>query len=60
MKFKIKDYAIRYGKNKKKKYIAEKEKLMKKIEEIKKIENFIEDDKIRKELLEAEVNLNKI
>ena len=36
MKFKIKDYAIRYGKNKKKKYIAEKEKVMKKIEEIKK------------------------
>ena len=45
MKFKIKDYAIRYGKNKNKKYIAEKEKVMKKIEEIKKIENFIEDDK---------------
>ena len=60
MKFKIKDYAIRYGKNKKKKYIAEKEKVMKKIEEIKKIENFIEDDRMRKELFEAEVNLNKI
>ena len=40
MKFKIKDYAIRYGKNKQKKYTAEKEKVMKKIEEIKKIENF--------------------
>ena len=60
MKFKIKDYAIRYGKNKNKKYIAEKEKVMKKIEEIKKIENFIEDDRMRKELFEAEVNLNKI
>ena len=46
MKFKIKDYAIRYGKNKKKKYIAENEKVMKKIEEIKKIENFIEDDRM--------------
>ena len=33
---------------------------MKKIEEIKKIENFIEDDRMRKELFEAEVNLNKI
>ena len=32
MKSKIKDYAIRYGKNKNKKYIAEKEKVMKKIE----------------------------
>ena len=30
MKFEIKDYAIRYGKNKKQKYIAEKEKVMNK------------------------------
>ena len=60
MKFKIKDYAIRYGKNKKKKYIAEMENIMKKIEEIKKIENCIENDRIRKELFEAEVNLNEI
>ena len=60
MKFKIKNYAIRYGKNKKKKYIGEKEKVMIKIEEIEKIENFIEDDKMRKELFEAEVNLKKL
>ena len=60
IKFKIKDFAIRYGKKKKKMNLEEKQKLLKIIEDIKNVPNFIEDDMIRKELFDAEAKLNSI
>ena len=60
IKIKIKDFAIRYGKKKKKENQEEKQKLLKVIEDIKSVPNFIENDMTRKELFEAEVKLNCI
>ena len=60
IKFKIKDFAIRYRKKKKKINLEEKQKLLKIIEYIKNVPNFIEDDRIRKELFDAEAQLNSI
>ena len=60
IKFKIKDFAIRYGEKIKKINLEEKQQLLKIIEDIKNVPNFIEDDRIRKELFDAEAKLNSI
>ena len=60
IKFKIKDLAIRYGKDKKKKTSREKENLKKEIDRIKNIDDFIKKDDLRKEMFEAEARLNDI
>ena len=60
IKFKIKDYAIRYGKTKKKRNTEEKEKLLKYIAKVKNTANFMADDRLRNEFFEAEVKLNSL
>ena len=60
IKFKIKDYAIRYGKTKKKRNTEEKEKLLKYIATVKNTANLMTDDRLRNEFFEAEVKLNSI
>lgn len=60
IKFKIKDLAIRYGKEKKKKRSHEKEKLEKEIERIKRLDDFIRNDELRKDLFDTEAKLNNI
>ena len=60
IKFKIKDYAIRYGKTKKKRYTEEKEKLLKYIATVKNTVNFMADDRLRNNFFEAEVKLNSL
>ena len=60
IKFQIKDKAIRFGKIKKKEQGQEKEKLLKKIEDMKKISDVLEKDDLRKELFEAQCKVDKI
>ena len=60
IKFKIKDYAIRYGASKKKEKCRVKENLQKKIDDIKKTSDFMKRDDMRKEMFEAEIKLNEI
>ena len=60
IKFKIKDYAIRYGKSKKKGVTEEKEKLLKDIENIKNNQEFMENENLRKQLFDAECKINSI
>ena len=49
IKFKIKDYAIRYGKTKKKRNTEEKEKLLKYIATVTNTANFMADERLRNE-----------
>ena len=49
IKFEIKDYAIRYGKAKKKRNTEEKEQLLKYIAKVKNTANFMADDRLRNE-----------
>ena len=60
IKFKIKDYAIRYDKTKKKRNTEEKEKLLKYIATVKSTANFMADDRLRNQIFEAEVKLNSL
>ena len=60
IKFKIKDYAIRFGKIKKKNNMEEKNNLLKDIEKVKNSPEFMRDESLRNELFEAEAKLNKI
>ena len=60
IKFKIKDYAIRYGKTKKKRNTEEKEKLLKYIATVKNTANLMADDRLRNEFFEGEVKLNSL
>ncbi len=60
IKMKIKDFAIRYGKNAKKSKNEEKMKLQKEIESIKKRNDFMNDDELRKRYFDSETKLNEI
>ncbi len=59
-KMKIKDYAIRYGKNVKKERNEEKKKLQNEIENIKKLPDFMDKDIMRKKYFDSEAKLNSI
>ena len=60
IKFKIKDFAIRYGSKKKREKGQEKESLIKEIENLKKDNDLMKKDNLRDRMFEAEAQLNKI
>ena len=60
IKFKIKDLSIRHGKKQKKEKSFVKEFLLKRIENIKKTPDFINDQTLRTDLFEAEAKLSDI
>ena len=60
VKFKVKNYAIGYGSNKKRAMNSDKLSINKEIERIKSIHNFMNDNKLRKQLFDSEVKLNCI
>ena len=60
IKFKIKDFAIRYGSKKKREKGQEKESLINEIENLKKDNDLMKKDNLRDRMFEAEAQLNKI
>ena len=60
VKFKIKDHAIRYGKGRKRDDDLLKNNLLKDIDRVKSIPNFMNDSNLRKQLFDNEIKLNAI
>ena len=60
VKFKIKDHAIRYGKKRKSDSNLIKNYLLKDIDRVKSIPNFMNNSNLRKQLFDSEIKLNKI
>ncbi|KAL5257678.1 hypothetical protein ACHWQZ_G012561 [Mnemiopsis leidyi] len=58
IKFKIKDFAIRFGKKEKEKKDTERKKLIKEIEDIKKDTNFMQNDDLRQKFFDFESKLD--